>query len=331
MSTSAASGTSEKSLIKIFRDFNFLLSSEFDVFCKHSLVRLSSFKRNFRVHAKFSYHETVKHAEDVTELAIVFNPSDHIFFGLGEEFRNLRILTITQDTIECIERNDFLNMKQLKELVLSYNPINFVAKDALWDLHELERLFLEHCKIESLTKDVFKNLPRLENLFLTRNRLTHLDQRSFNNLLQLREINLSENPISFIASDTSWNLPNLEKLSISSAQIEEIPKDFFARMRKLKGIWLGINHLKRLDRDLFRNNFEMEDFGFWQNKLVWIDVDFTEFQKIKYLDLHENDCINDKYKQDLVGVVRSISRLHEVQETINRECRTEVIWRFPSF
>ena len=76
--------------------------------------------RKLKIKTEFSDHKTIKNPKDVSSLLFDVFASAHIFTGIGENFPNLKTLTIGRykATLEFLERDDFANMRQLKELVV---------------------------------------------------------------------------------------------------------------------------------------------------------------------------------------------------------------------
>lgn len=139
-------------------------------------------------------HQSISEASAVKKLVIVFEPSDHVFAGIGESFPNLEVLW-SPGTLKFIERSDFDKLEKLKTLILSWNPIRFLAEEVFYDLINLESLYLDNCKIEEIPRNLFIRLRKLRNLRLDSNRLESVDGQMFRENLKLASINLSNNKL----------------------------------------------------------------------------------------------------------------------------------------
>lgn len=194
----------------------FLTPIKFDTFCDYSYQGIID--RNLKLNPKFGSHQKVKKSDDVRKLRIMMKPSNEIFAGIGEAFRNLEKLNLGEistgdGTIEFIERADFANMKNLKELGLNQNPLRFLPEEAFWDLPALEGLHLWNCKIAKLPKNLLINLKNLKKFFLGQNKVQHIDKDFFKNNLLLERVNLFGNKLKIIDVDFT-KLPKLNWFSV---------------------------------------------------------------------------------------------------------------------
>lgn len=166
--------------------------------------------RNLKFRSSFLEYET----KSITSIAILFEPSDHLFSGIGENLPKLKNLKIQEDSIKFIDKRDFENMNQLESLDLSDNPIQFLPDDVFSNLYNLKVLELAYCGIEKLPKAIFWNLARLEYLGLRHNRIRTLDKKMFTKNLQLKEIWLLGNDLQIIDVDFT-KLKRIEKIVLA--------------------------------------------------------------------------------------------------------------------
>jgi Leucine-rich repeat (LRR) protein len=139
----------------------------------------------------------------------------HIYAGIGEAFPNLEALNIGrfEGTIEFIEREDFANMEQLKELEIFNNPIRSISEDVFWDLPNLEALRIFKAQLKELPANLFANLRKLKEVSFYQNQLTHLDRDLFKNNLQLEEILFEDNRLTTIQVDFTM-FPNIQEVNL---------------------------------------------------------------------------------------------------------------------
>jgi Leucine-rich repeat (LRR) protein len=159
--------------------------------------------RNLRIRPTFSNHMNIKNPEDVSSLLIDFFTSVHIFAGIGENFPNLKMLTMGrfEGTIEFLEREDFANMQQLQELDIFKNPINSIEEDVFWDLPNLETLRIFQSQLKKLPVNLFVNSKNLKEVSFHGSQLTQLDKDLFKNNQQLEHIVFEDNKLKTIKLD----------------------------------------------------------------------------------------------------------------------------------
>lgn len=103
-------------------------------------------------------------ATDIDQLNINFTLSPHIFTGIGENFPKLKSLCIIDQSIEVIEREDFLGLVNLEGLFLNGNKINFLPGDVLYDLQNLRYFDISRNLIKRFHPNIFKMLTNIEGI-----------------------------------------------------------------------------------------------------------------------------------------------------------------------
>lgn len=269
-----------------------------------------------KIQPDFSNHSEFEGPEQVVTLEIDFQPSRHLYVGIGKTFPNLRKLRIEESTVESLERGDFADMQKLEELDFYDNRINYLPDEVFWDLPNLTLLKLRENQIEELPKKLFMNAKKIKSLDLCKNKLTEFDPDIIKSLPQLQWIDLSENQIE-IKMTEAWNLPNLESLLLKYCRIDVLPQNFLMNMPKLVQLFLFSNRLTHLDKDLFKYNPHMEWIDFAENNLMSIGIDFTKLKNIK--DVLVSGCVSGRF--NAVSYNSDFSSLQDFQNQVDAKCR----------
>lgn len=152
-----------------------------------------------------------------------------IAHGIGAHFPNLKKLQINSGhKFISVEKIDFENLNQLKELTLLLNHINVLATNAFDFLTNLEILSLASCNLKRLPEMVFRNLSKLKELSLRTNLLRSIHENIFINLGALEILDLSENQIETLPSKLLASNLLLKFLELSHCKIKSIQVDFTA-------------------------------------------------------------------------------------------------------
>lgn len=125
-------------------------------------------------------------------------------------------LTVFDQPIKFVERENFANLLQLTWLILSNNEIEFLSEEVFVDLPELKVLGIERTRIKKLPEKIFNSLRNIQQIFLNYNQIEHLSKDLFIKNFELNEIGARFNPFKTIAVDFS-KIANLETLLLVEA------------------------------------------------------------------------------------------------------------------
>lgn len=93
----------------------------------------------------YSYGFKISSAKDEKIAALRFDGNKQVLFlpvGVNEQFPNLAFLRADHCSIRTISKENFKDLKKLKELQLYYNQIETIGTDVFEDLISLEILYL---------------------------------------------------------------------------------------------------------------------------------------------------------------------------------------------
>jgi Leucine-rich repeat (LRR) protein len=152
----------------------------------------------------------------------------------------------------------------------------------------------------------------LKSLWIRSQTIKFVERSDFVGLTQLEDLILNGNQIEFLPEDVFWDLPNLKLLKLSGNKIKKLPKNIFKNLKKLKEINLSDNKIDYLPKNLFMETKKIERFYAYDNPLKVIDVDFTKFFYLSYLNLRNARCVN--------YIAYDPNFIQEAQLIINENC-----------
>lgn len=197
---------------------------------------------------------------NLKELLLEDNQLDAMPAGLPE---SLTELSLIQNNIIMVTKNDTLGLRNLERLYLGWNCYfycnqNFIVEDgAFQNLTRLKELSLS---FNSLVHVPPKLPSSLTKLFLSNAKIMNITEEDFKGLEQLIVLDLSGNcPMCFNAPfnctpcriNSSLNihrfafrsLTQLRYLNLSSTSLQSIPSTWFDNLTNLKELYLEFNYL----------------------------------------------------------------------------------------
>ncbi|CAN9498987.1 unnamed protein product [Ophioblennius macclurei] len=156
--------------------------------------------------------------------------------------QNLKFLDLNKNSIERIQKNDFMDMLHLKELGINSMP-ELVSIDAfaLNNLPELTKIeATNNPKLSYIHPRAFYKLPRLETLMLNNNALSALHRSTVESLPNLQEVSLHSNPI---RCDCVIRWINMNKTAIRFMEPDSL---FCAQPKEYKGQLVRQVHFREM-------------------------------------------------------------------------------------
>jgi len=200
-------------------------------------------------------------------------------------FRNLKILVLTECNIKNLEFINSNAFSNLQEINLQKNQISYFV-DIIH--YKLEKLDLSY---NNLTRNMIKS-EILENFDTNSSvRLSKILSLVFP---RLKYLNLSHNKIQNINLLSQFNSGELKELELSYNEIKNIDAFGFVSFGKLKRLNLSFNKIEELnvfEKLAFCNN--IEEINLMNNEIVNLNVlRDASLPKLKILNLLNND-VND--------------------------------------
>lgn len=229
---------------------------------------------------------------------------------------NLRLLSMSNCTVEAIETNAFQNLpnlevlhmgdnkisslssalsssKNLKELHLEYQKSDplIILNYEFQNLTHLERLDLSHCSIHVLYKYSLFGLKNLKHTLIRSSKIERIEDFAFETLQSLEELDLQGNGISTLSNFTFYGLNSLRGIYLTGNLIAFLPFDFpFQFLPSLSVILMNNNQIKEIPKGMFSNLEKLEILTIGNNKLLpWSEKILNENATIKIFDLFRNN------------------------------------------
>lgn len=133
--------------------------------------------------------------------------------------RNAVSVTLLNNWLQKINRNDFTQMSKLRILCLAFNRIAHVDDGAFIDLVALKTLSLSGNQLSSLSSNVFQGLSNLTLLDLSKNQIEFIHSSALCYLTSLQTMRLESNQLRQVVDiQPVLQLPQIQNLSLRSNQ-----------------------------------------------------------------------------------------------------------------
>lgn len=235
-------------------------------------------------------------ATKIASVVLSSNLIGHIDDLAFENIRStLRILNLSKNFIQTINKNVFKGLSALDTLYLSSNSITYIESLAFVDLKNLTWLDLSDNSLLILSMGIFDGLNNLRSLDLSKNFLNQIayseTPRSsvFTPLAHLTTLNLNHNSIKHLKWLRFLELDHLVKLNVANNKLQEIQDDFNGTANGLKFVDLSRNDIETIHSYSFFKLNRLSNLNISHNKLSEMDPDaFNGCRNLKVLDLSGN-------------------------------------------
>lgn len=136
---------------------------------------------------KFSYTK-------VMTVKITKSPSTHLPIGIGDVFKNINALVVSESSLKFLHRKVFHSLKNLNNLRLLAVQIEELPEKCFDDLINLKVLNIQ-APIKAFHDDLLSKLKYLEYFELTHSSIDKIDTKLFKGNKKLKQIILSDNQI----------------------------------------------------------------------------------------------------------------------------------------
>lgn len=186
---------------------------------------------------------------------------------------NLRVLDLSNNSIEMLPQKVFFRLIQLEELYLQDNLLVMIADHAFDNLSSLSMLNLAHNKLVYLPPELFTNARDLKEIHLQNNSLNTLAPGLFHDLAKLLVLDLSENELTeeWINSDTFTGLIGLFMLNLAGNNITKLDSFMFRDLYQLHVLRLENNGIQSIPENTFSSLYELNTLILSNNKLKQIE------------------------------------------------------------
>ncbi|CAF0963871.1 unnamed protein product [Adineta ricciae] len=218
--------------------------------------------------------------------------NDQIWFDLTKYLQNLEILTLSQNNFHYL-KHTFLS-KQLRILDLSSNGIQIIEKPFFESLLSLEKLSLQNNEINSLQLTFLPLLIHLKELNLDFNRLTFLPENLFQSNRQLSYLSLQGNDLNYLTNKSFYGLKNLTYLNLARNRLQfQSTQQPFQDLNTLEILNLDRNNQLNLSKSIFHGLYQsLIELSLQNCNLTQINLEtnpFARFRSLQRLKLSSNN------------------------------------------
>ncbi|KAI4499226.1 hypothetical protein M0802_005809 [Mischocyttarus mexicanus] len=186
----------------------------------------------------------------------------------------LKYFSISNNGINAISEDVFINMPNLVTLDLSNNDLYGSFIELNYELASLETVYLDKNKLTSISMlhrlpnlsilsavhnqlkkigPFFVNAPILKKLFLGNNEMTFIDVDAFSKLEELEELHLDNNNLDNLPIGWSTNLINLRYLNMTNNNFQILESLSLRQSLSLINIYLINNPITHIKVEVLRN------------------------------------------------------------------------------
>lgn len=209
----------------------------------------------------------------------------------NKNFFRLRLLDVSGNRLETLERETFRKSIHLRSLNLARNEIAQMHGDVFKDLHELNELNLSENKLSDLRAGVtvFSELQKLTKLDLSNNTLMNIERHMFYGLQGLIEINMSYNKLFILPYQVFEIMKSIEVVDLSHNLLMSFLDNFFIHNGRLKVLQLHHNRMAKINKNSLYGLKELHTLDLSYNELLTVDRNaFDTLDGLKYLNLANN-------------------------------------------
>ncbi|XP_037548962.1 uncharacterized protein LOC119425505 [Nematolebias whitei] len=209
--------------------------------------------------------------------------------------RDAAYITLFNNILIKIYKEDFAGMSKLKYMDISSNQIAFVDNGSFVDLVSLKTLEMSENNITSLTGNMFQGLSNLTVLYLSGNKIQFINTSAVQFLVNLQELYLGKNKFHQLADiQFILQLPQIQRLelrrtTLSSFETKDLPLNSSSSLKEL--LVEGLNFKKFSITTPVFPNLQMLDFGIikFNHTMMWEIPDKTLLKNIT--DLYINQLV----------------------------------------
>ena len=171
---------------------------------------------------------------------------------------------------------------------------NQIFRKLMW----LQNFIASGVQMHNINSLSFNNAANLLTIMLNDNRITTINSYTFVHTKKLKILDLSNNEISYIHESAFNSLKNLERLGLSYNNLKSLDDATFNPLQSIEWIWLDHNRLTMLQSNLFEEDNKMlVGVDISNNEIISISpYIFDNLDKLLFLDLSRNNCIDKNFK-----------------------------------
>jgi Leucine-rich repeat (LRR) protein len=291
-----------------------------------------------------------ENAATIKKLKIFGSYVDHFYPQMFTLFPKLEEVQASGIYLIRLDQDDIGRTDTFKVLNVSYNKLHRLSKNMCDKVRELQVLDLSHNQIDRVLPDALRANTRLTYLDLSYNQIASLDRKFFDDIRGVATVKLNDNRISEITGDFKTFLSANREFHLQNNQIKTIDAQLLKNpsyidlsfnkigelnlqsartielkivKNELRNLTIG-RKLQKLDASenryyQFKINSEKSSNNLTELYLSYIKmslideklfIDFRNFDKLKVLDLSDNNLITFNIRDISNGVLKSLEVLN---------------------
>ncbi|KAL1490941.1 hypothetical protein ABEB36_011610 [Hypothenemus hampei] len=202
----------------------------------------------------------------------------------------LRMLDLSGNRIEIIDKNGLSTMPQIKRLFLNGNNLKRLEDGCLSGLEKLEILDVAANGLIHFGTKTLQEQKELRELSLGDNRLEYLHPEVFHSCAHLKRLNLSSNTLAELLPGTLDSNQDLQSLDLSNNRLVKVHPGNFQKLQNLRYLDLTRNRLNSLNPDVLGQLPALRTLKLSRNFIKELKEDaFSNLRHLSSLDLEENE------------------------------------------
>lgn len=170
-----------------------------------------------------------------------------------ETLRKLKFLSLRDNGLRELKRNQFKGLVELESLDVSFNSIDKVEAIHFADLTKLVRCNVSRNSIASLPRGAFARNTLLQVLDLSGNRLTKLDGNALKGLRMLARLHLNDNQIVDVERATFSSVARIKTINMARNKLRKVDYQMFNDLRLIELIDLSENSIVLVEKLAFKS------------------------------------------------------------------------------
>ncbi|CAL8304142.1 unnamed protein product [Lota lota] len=222
------------------------------------------------------------------------------------------LVDFSRNRLTEVQSSAFIGLWSLRILLLSNNSIQALEPQSLSSLQFLEILDLSFNRLQRLPGDFSQSLGSLLELRLHHNLLQHLAPQSMDQLENLRKLDLSYNIIQTMEAGLLNHLGHLRYLNLEGNELNTVEDHLLTRQQRLEVLHLGHNNISLIESEALAPLRSLNLLGLRGNRLE--HVHFRVFLGLRttsstYLQLSLNPWTCDCELHRVFGKIQHVRYL----------------------
>ncbi|XP_056627942.1 slit homolog 2 protein [Triplophysa dalaica] len=222
------------------------------------------------------------------------------------------LLDLSGNKLSELRSTSFTGIWALRVLLISQSSMQMVHSQALSSLTFLEKLDLSYNELRVLLSDFSEGLTSLKDLRLSHNALEHLDTHSLDELESLEKLDLSHNNIDVIGVGVFRGLTMLKHLNLAWNQLIVLQGGLLTMQLGLGVLLLDHNNISKIEAEALAPLQTLTILNLEANQLR--SLKFKTFLNLKttgtHLQLSENPWICDCELHRVFSKMLHVRHLH---------------------